>query len=293
MATTRRVASKRAVRVVIAPQRVVQLTRFVALPSARPVWTQRRRYRKEGDALKLQAKGPRPLSHHRDLSPVGIPPAERCQVWIDFDGTITTQDVLDELINRYAMDDSWRKAEELWQRGEIGSRQCLERQFAVVKIASGDLDTFLDRIKPDPGAGALFSLLQRAGVPHAVLSDGVDLFINRILGRHGLKAPVIRSNTIERAGERMSLRCPWSDRDCQTAAAHCKCASITTLSDRNRQSIYIGDGRSDLCPSRKMDFVFAKGRLAESLGSDGIGFIRFKTLADVTRILEKAWGCND
>ena len=229
------------------------------------------------------------MSHHRDLPPAGIPPAERCQVWIDFDGTITTQDVLDELIDHYAMDDSWRKAEELWQRGEIGSRECLERQFAVVKIADGDLESFLDRIKPDPGAAGLFALLKRAGVPHAVLSDGVDLFIQRILGRNGLHVPIVRSNTIDRVGDRMTLRSPWSAQDCQTAAAHCKCASMIALSEKSRKSIYIGDGRSDLCPSRKTDFVFAKGRLAESLGSEGIGFIRFKTLADVTQTLEQAW----
>jgi len=229
------------------------------------------------------------LSHQRDLPPAGIPPAERCQVWIDFDGTITTKDVLDELIGHYAADDSWRKAEELWQRGEIGSRECLERQFAVVKIGNDDLESFLDRIKPDPGAVALFALLHRASVPHAVLSDGVDLFIQWVLGRNGIQPAAVRSNTIERAGDRMSLRCPWSDKDCQSASAHCKCASMAALSQKNRKSIYIGDGRSDLCPSRKVDFVFAKGRLAESLASEGISFIRFKTLADVTRILEEAW----
>jgi hypothetical protein len=44
MATTLRVASKWAVRVVIAPQEGLPQTHLVALPSARPIWTQRRRY---------------------------------------------------------------------------------------------------------------------------------------------------------------------------------------------------------------------------------------------------------
>src|ERR1700722_13923303 len=45
------VASKRAVRVVIAPPRVFSLTLVVAIPSARPIWTQRRRYESAEDAL--------------------------------------------------------------------------------------------------------------------------------------------------------------------------------------------------------------------------------------------------
>ena len=41
-------------------------------------------------------------------NPSIIPLPARSQLWIDFDGTITRQDVLDELIRRYAADDSWK-----------------------------------------------------------------------------------------------------------------------------------------------------------------------------------------
>jgi len=56
-----------------------------------------------------------------------------------------------------------------------------------------------------------------------------------------------------------------------------------------RKVIYIGDGRSDLCVSRKADVRFAKGVLANLLASENLPFHRFDTLSDVARMLEKRW----
>jgi 2,3-diketo-5-methylthio-1-phosphopentane phosphatase len=217
-----------------------------------------------------------------------IPRPELAQVWLDFDGTITRGDLVDDLLVRFAIDDSWQTVERLWHAGEIGSRQCLERQFAVVSVNDAELDAFLETVELDPGLLRLLELLDLFAVPRAVVSDGVDIFIARILSRHGVILPV-RSNAIERTADRMELRCPLHRTDCESRGAHCKCASITTLSSGARQSIYVGDGRSDLCPARKMDCVFAKGALAEALGREGKPFIPFKTLLDVAGTLERHW----
>jgi 2-hydroxy-3-keto-5-methylthiopentenyl-1-phosphate phosphatase len=216
------------------------------------------------------------------------PPAAQAQVWIDFDGTITERDLLDELILKYAIDDSWRRIEELWLAGEIGSRQCLQDQLALVRIGNQDLENFLDGVTVDPGLIPLLDLLGRFDVPSAVLSDGIDFFIERTLGRHNVKLPV-RCNAIERRGLELNLQCPLSREDCESKAAHCKCGSMAELGSVRRASIYIGDGRSDLCPARKVEFVFAKGALAEALAKEGRPFTRFETLLDVKGALERCW----
>jgi 2-hydroxy-3-keto-5-methylthiopentenyl-1-phosphate phosphatase len=91
----------------------------------------------------------------------------------------------------------------------------------------------------------------------------------------------------------MTLSCPFASDSCDVAAAHCKCASIAQIGQPGRRSIYIGDGRSDLCPARKADLVFAKGALAAALAKEGRKFIRFASLLDVAQVFLDEWDRRD
>jgi 2-hydroxy-3-keto-5-methylthiopentenyl-1-phosphate phosphatase len=225
-----------------------------------------------------------PQIEHRQL-----PAAQAAQVWIDFDGTLAGRDVLDDLIRRFSRDDSWKMIEERWQAGLIGSRQCLEQQLALLDLSNEELNAFLDSVPLDPGAVGLLKFLEKFEVPAAILSDGIDRFIRKIIRRHGVTNLPVRSNTIRRKGRSMELHCPHSKESCSSASAHCKCGSAEAIGDVNRGTIYIGDGRSDLCASRKADFVFAKNVLARLLDEEGIPYVRYATLADVQHVLSTAW----
>jgi 2,3-diketo-5-methylthio-1-phosphopentane phosphatase len=222
-----------------------------------------------------------------------VPPAVQAQLWIDFDGTISSQDVLDELICRYAIDDSWKLLERRWQSGEIGSRACLTGQFDLVRVTPSELDAILNRMTLDPGAVALFRLLDLHRVPVVILSDCVDFFIRRILRRYGFAHLEVRSNTAVFADGGLRLYCPHESCNCTFGAAHCKCASMDALGQPGRRSIYVGDGRSDLCASRKADLVFAKAVLGRLLESEKIPFLPYTTLHDVAATLSHAWQTGD
>ncbi len=231
------------------------------------------------------------LGEHRHPS-APVPPAGAAQVWIDFDGTITQRDVLDDLIQKYAVSDAWKLIEERWQAGIIGSRDCLREEFNLIRINKADLAQFLQTIAVDPGLMHLLDTLRKHRVPVAVLSDGIDHFISAVLSRNGVSDIPIRSNTLLHRGDRLSLRCPHASSACSCAAAHCKCASAQELLQIGRKTIYIGDGRSDLCPSRKATAVFAKGALAQALTREAIPFTPFITLNDVADTLEAAWSAT-
>ncbi len=221
-------------------------------------------------------------------SPHSIPFPENAQVWLDFDGTITREDVLDKLIERYAVNNAWKLIEQRWQAGLIGSRECLEQEFAQIRIGQSDLASFLDTIDIDSGIYSLLAVLRDNDVPATILSDGIGLFINHILAKNGISLPY-RSNDIQHEGQHLRLQCPHASATCESAAAHCKCASATALALAGRQTIYVGDGRSDLCPSRKADLVFAKGVLARTLAAEHRAFIPFTTLEDVAATLSASW----
>jgi 2-hydroxy-3-keto-5-methylthiopentenyl-1-phosphate phosphatase len=247
-----------------------------------------------------------------------VPLPTNARVWIDFDGTITQQDVLDELITRYAIDDSWKSIEARWQTGSIGSGECLTGQLAAVRISDSQIETFLASIQLDPGLTTLMNLLHKHHVPTTVLSDGLDRFIGPLLARAGLGDLAFRSNTFDRQDDRLILRCPHASETCESASAHCKCQSMRNLSDSRvggrfeppsrvaeatsplgrfsprsgldlYNHIYIGDGRSDLCPSRKVQCRFAKGVLATNLQREGIEFLFYENLSEVAGILATVW----
>jgi 2-hydroxy-3-keto-5-methylthiopentenyl-1-phosphate phosphatase len=221
-----------------------------------------------------------------DIDP---PQARECQVWIDFDGTITQKDTLDELINKYSVDNSWELIERQWQAGLLGSRECLEKEFSLLKIPSAELERVIQDFRVDSGIHNLLQLLRDFNVPITILSDGIDIFIEQILYNNGISDILIRSNTMLYKEPRLELKCPHNDPGCDVNAAHCKCSSISKLGDPHKRSIYIGDGHSDLCPARKADFIFAKNALAQCLNKEKRPFVGFSDLLDVTSFLSAKW----
>lgn len=218
-----------------------------------------------------------------------MPKPVNYQVWLDFDGTITTQDVIDELLRNYSVNDSWKLIEQQWQAGLIGSRQCLEEQLDLIRISQQELNSLLNRIELDTGFSSLLSLLEKYNVPVAILSDSIDVFIRHILQRHGIPEIPFRSNTMVRQHQKIKLQCPYTSPKDDCKAAHCKCDSIKAIGVAKRKSIYIGDGLSDLCPAEKADLVFAKGALAESLEKNAVKFIPYSNLNEVTQFLRETW----
>ncbi len=204
-------------------------------------------------------------------------------------GPKSCQDVLDELIKKYSINDSWKIIEEKWQKGLIGSRQCLQEQFELLRVSPEELERMLADVELDKGIFTLLELLESQQVPVVVLSDSGDIFIRRILQRNGITKLTFRSNSVVHQDLRLKLCCPNGSASCEFGAAHCKCRTVEIMGDPNRKNIYVGDGRSDLCLARKSDYVFAKDILAQCLEKESIRFNRYSSLSDVAKVLSENW----
>ena len=51
----------------------------------------------------------------------------------DFDGTITTRDTLSTFLEEYAPKE-WLILEDKWEKGEMGSAECLQKQFGLTTL---------------------------------------------------------------------------------------------------------------------------------------------------------------
>lgn len=208
------------------------------------------------------------------------PPA---QVLLDFDGTITQTDTVDLLLERFALP-QWRDIESAWAAGSIGSRECLERQTALLRATADELDEALDHVQIDPGVHALVRRCQAHNLDLLIISDGYDRAIRRVLGRAGLSVPFISNVLLPRGRDEWTLLAPAARADCRVRGANCKCASAHV---RN-PVVLIGDGRSDFCVAHCASFILAKGTLARYCADRRLPHARFDHLESAINALE-AW----
>ena len=204
-------------------------------------------------------------------------------VFFDFDNTITSTDILDNIIERFSVNDDWKAVEELWVQGKIGSRECLEKQLQGVRITQQDLSEYLSTIMIDPSFGKLLTLLGDKGVQSLILSDSFTFIIREILRHNGIHGIKIFANELKFSKDRIAPYFPHINPEC-LRCAHCKTKHVTEYLDRT--TVYVGDGLSDVCPAQRTNLVFAKATLMEFFKKNQKPFMEFKELKDVCSFFE-------
>lgn len=216
------------------------------------------------------------------------------RVFLDFDGTVSREDVVDTILETYA-DPAWLRVEQDWQAGRIGSRECLRAQMALVRATEDEMNGLLDRIQLDDGFAGLLEMCVRDAVAVHILSDGFDYCIGRILRRAGpdierlLGGVEVCASHLEPCGDRdWRVDFPLFPNMCAHGCATCKPAAMRLLdADDRGPTVFVGDGLSDRYAASAADEVFAKGTLARYCRREGIAYRHYKDLRDVTISLEK------
>lgn len=205
-------------------------------------------------------------------------------VFCDFDGTISLKDTTDEILTRYA-DPEWEAIEQEWKEGAIGSAECMRRQIPLIRASKATLDDALDGLEIDPTFPEFVNYCEDANLPLTVISDGVDYFIQRILGRYHLgHLPVIANRLTISPEGRYQLSSPFGNPDCTFESGVCKCRQIGS---RTGMRIFVGDGRSDFCAAGSADVLFAKHTLARHCTEQRIHFHPYQQFCDVQSMLEQ------
>lgn len=208
-------------------------------------------------------------------------------VFFDFDNTITTCDVIDDILLRFSKDKRWIKLEEEWKKGKISSKECLKGQIGGILISRKELNNYLYSIKLDSYFKRVIDFLNLKGTKVIILSDNFDYTLKRILRNNGISDLKIYSNKLKFSKDKLKLLFPFRDRKC-CICAHCKRNNLLSNINGDSISIYIGDGLSDSCPAQYADIVFAKGDLLKYFKEKKLGCIPYKTLKDVYGYLRRS-----
>lgn len=202
----------------------------------------------------------------------------------DFDGTISVEDVIDSLLDRYGRP-GWEQLEQDWRAGRIGSRACMGGQVALLDMSRDELDAHLADVWIDHAFPAFVAKARGLGVPLHVVSDGLDYAIHRILARHGLDDLPVSANHLAPGipPQRWLLTSPFQAPGCSSGT--CKCACAEQARAGGAKTLLIGDGASDFCAADRADFVFAKHRLIEHCRAAGIPYVPITGFEDALELL--------
>ena len=208
-------------------------------------------------------------------------------VFFDFDNTITTIDVIDDMLERFSDNDDWKKLEKRWLREEIGSRECLKGQVEGIRVNKKKLGEYLTTIKIDPYFKRLLRLFKSRGIETLIVSDNFDYMLKSILRGNNIKDMEVYCNKTDFSGDKLNPSFPFANKRCGDCA-NCKKRHLLSRKKDGVKTVYVGDGKSDVCASRISDIVFAKDYLKELFKSEGLPHIAIDSLKDVYKYFERS-----
>ena len=201
-------------------------------------------------------------------------------MFVDFDGTVSVEDIGTHLLRRLATGD-WEAIDERYVRGEIGSRQCIAELCALLPNERELLLQVASEVPLDEGFGSLVEYLRDEGAEVRVVSDGFGFYVGPRCAPFGVEG--VASDLV--GGQPVF---PNADPGCPCArCGTCKAGPIREASRRGRTTVLVGDGTSDRHGAQAADVVFAKAPLSQVCRELGIPCVEFGTLAEVEAVLRR------
>jgi 2,3-diketo-5-methylthio-1-phosphopentane phosphatase len=202
---------------------------------------------------------------------------------LDFDGTVTEADLLDEVVSRFGDPDLYREVEEALLAGEMSLREVITREFRPVTRPVDEVVAWaLESVRIRPGLRELVALVHARGWQVVVISSGFHELIEPILAREGVGVEV-HANRLDPRPD--GWRVLWNyDDGCEACGESCKRSTLARLA-RGEEVVYVGDGYSDRCAAQAADRVFATRGLARYLDERGIAYERFSDFRDILAAL--------
>jgi 2,3-diketo-5-methylthio-1-phosphopentane phosphatase len=208
-------------------------------------------------------------------------------IFVDFDGTITEQDLLDRIAQTFGDPSVYREVDEALDEGRITLNEVLRREFEPVRATLDDVVSWvLEHASVRPGFRELVERANERGWRVVIVSSGFRELIEPVLEREGIGEVELLSNRVvpDPAGWRVQFRV--TD-DCEVCGEPCKRGTVVAGADGHLR-VYVGDGVSDRCGARACDVVFARRGLAAYLEEEGVPFEEFEDFFRVADGIDEA-----
>lgn len=203
----------------------------------------------------------------------GDMPKGNIAILCDFDGTITNKQTLGLIFRDFAacgMDNVAR-----YGRGEIDMREEIRDTFDTISASQQEMEFVLQDVKVAPGFLNFLHFVKNKNYGFAIVSDGLDWYIDFILKQNGIQGLPIFANEISFEPQGFQINYPWFDEETPRRGV-CKPLIARAYADHYEKVVFIGDGSSDVDIVSEVDVVFARGWLAGYCFGKHIEHIEFE-----------------
>jgi 2-hydroxy-3-keto-5-methylthiopentenyl-1-phosphate phosphatase len=202
---------------------------------------------------------------------------------VDFDGTITEEDLLDEIALRFGDPEVYQEVDRGLDEQKLTLREVITREFEPVRKPLDEVVQWeLENVRIRPGFRELVDRAKSRGWRFVIVSSGFHELIEPILEREGVEVE-LHANRVDPRAE--GWRVLWQyDESCDSCGESCK-RSIVREFAGDDEIVYVGDGYSDRCAAEASDRVFATKGLARYLDERGVSYEPFDDFHDIARRL--------
>jgi 2,3-diketo-5-methylthio-1-phosphopentane phosphatase len=157
-----------------------------------------------------------------------------------------------------------------WKRGEIDMRDELRLTFNTIKASKAEMERALNSVEIDPGFLAFLDYGRERGYNFAIISDGLEWYIQYLLNRYGIDEIPVYANRIYFEERNFRFEFPWYDEETHRRGV-CKPKIARAYHKHAKTLVFVGDGRSDIDIIHEADIVYSRGWLAGYCFAKGLG----------------------
>ena len=205
-------------------------------------------------------------------------------VQCDFDGTVTEEDTSFFLLDAFAQGD-WRRLLREYKEHKISVGEFNTKAFAMVKADKPMLLEALEgKVKVRTGFRELVNYCLRRGFRLAIVSNGLDFYIEATLKDLGLKNIEVHAAQASFHPEGMEVQ--YVGPNGKRLEDGVKEAYTKSFLKLGYTVIYMGNGDSDVAPAKYAHYVFATGELLAYCRENKLNYKPFDNFIDVVSDIE-------
>lgn len=204
------------------------------------------------------------------------------QVFCDFDGTITNNDNIMSIMEKFAPPEAEEVKNKILSQ-ELTIQEGVSQLFQLLptNLQHEIIQFLIETAEIRTGFHEFIQFVNENNISFYVISGGMDFFVYPLL-KGIIPKEQIYCNETDFSAEFITVNWPHPcDEHCQNHCGLCKSSLIRKLSDTNDFHIVIGDSITDLQAAKQADKVFARDFLITKCEENRIAYTPFETFHDV------------